>query len=149
MVIFWETKAWKFTWLENGGACTTKRKRIKADSQGEEEHSWSLVVGTTQRAVVEGIAISYRSFSPVARDTHALRAGERKKQGNFRKETHEIDSRARFQRARDFTTLSLSLSLSLISVSCVEKSRPRGETPRRDAARRPERRGTKELEKWK
>lgn len=66
-------------------------------------------------------------LSPVARNTHAAAGERKKKQGNFRKETREIDSRSGFERARDFTTLS---------ESCVEKSRPRGETPRQTRGRK-------------
>ena len=95
--------------------CPVEGARIKADLQRERGHSSER----PPSAVVEGIAISYRSFPRGPKHTRCC-GGEKKKQGNFRKETREIDSGSGFERARDFTTLS---------ESCVEKSRPRGGTP--------------------
>lgn len=115
--------------------CLVEGARIKADSQ----RAWSLLGDHPERD-----GSRYRDIVSIfppwpETHTHTRGAGCRKKQGNFRKETREIDSRAGFERVAG-TCHSLSLSLSLCPSLSLRMCR--GEKSRADQA-------VEELEKWK
>ena len=97
--------------------CLVEGARIKADSQ----RAWSLLGDHPERdgSRYRDIVSIFPPWPETHTHTHTHGAGCRKKQGNFRKETREIDSRAGFERvAGTCHSLSLSLSFSLsLSVS--------------------------------